>query len=121
MKYTQREFTESSESVDSQDSITYNKDDTETEEYASFVEKTIATFIAPEALSQQGRFFIIVLWSVLIICSIAGAQKLEMNFSIEYYIPIGSILLDYIELDIKHYQTGYQFNLLSFVVNEDMS
>lgn len=51
MKYTQREFTESSESVDSQDSITYNKDDTETEEYASFVEKTIATFIAPEALS----------------------------------------------------------------------
>ena len=44
-----------------------------------------------------------------------------MNFSIEYYIPIGSILLDYIDLDIKHFQTGFGFNLLSFVVNEDMS
>ena len=44
-----------------------------------------------------------------------------MNFNMEYYIPIGSFLLDYIELDIKHFQTGNGLDINSYVVDVDMS
>ena len=44
-----------------------------------------------------------------------------MNFNMEYYIPIGSFLLDYIELDIKHFQTGISLSIDSYVVDVDMA
>ena len=75
-------------------------EESDPEEYASFVEKIISTVIAPEILSYEGRIFILALWILLIMCSIAAIPKLEMNFSMEYYIPFGSLLRDYLKLDI---------------------
>ena len=76
------------------------KNDQETEKYASFVEEVIATVIAPEVLSQQGRIFVLALWLLLIVCSLAAIPDLEVNFSMEYFIPKGSQLRDYLQLDI---------------------
>ena len=57
----------------------------------------------------------------LIVCSFAAVPNLEMNFSMEYYIPIGSLLLDYLKLDIEHFQTGFNFDVDSYVVDVDLS
>ena len=56
-----------------------------------------------------------------IICSFAAVPKLEINFSMEYYIPIGSLLLDYLKLDIEYFQTGFEFDVDSYVVDVDLS
>ena len=54
-------------------------------------------------------------------CSIAAIPKLEMNFSMEYYIPFGSLLRDYLKLDIQYFQTGFSFNVDSYVVDVDLT
>ena len=44
-----------------------------------------------------------------------------MNFSMEYYIPVDSLLRDYLKLDIKYFQTGFSFNVDSYVVDVDLT
>ena len=47
------------------------------DEYASYIEEFIATRLAPETISDQGRVSIIVIWIVLSIVFLIGGSKLE--------------------------------------------
>ena len=43
------------------------------EEYASGIEKFIATVLAPELMTLQGRTAVLVIWSLTALCAIYGA------------------------------------------------
>ena len=47
------------------------------DEYASYIEEFIATRLAPETISDQGRVSIIVIWIVLSIVFLIGGSQLE--------------------------------------------
>ena len=47
------------------------------DDYASYIEEFIATRLAPETISDQGRVSIIVIWIVLSIVFLIGGSKLE--------------------------------------------
>ena len=60
------------------------------EEYASGIEKFIATILAPELMTLQGRIAVLVIWSLTALCAIYGATQLETNFAQSFFIPPGS-------------------------------
>ena len=93
----------------------------EDEEYASFLEKIIATYLAPETLTQEGRLTILTIWALLATCSILGASNIQSNFSIEFFIEPGSTLDGFIQLDIRNFQTGYGSDIYSYTVNTDLT
>ena len=91
------------------------------EEYASYIEEIIAEQIAPETMTWQGRMVVLMAWALMLVCSFAGISKLEMDFSMEYFIPRDSILLDYLKKDIEHFGTGYHIDIQTFCSDIDLS
>lgn len=81
------------------------------------MEELFATFIAPEVLSDQGRYSIITVWILFAAASIYGGSQVELNFNMEYFIPRDSILKGFVDIDVEHFQTGYNFNVY-FVVDQ---
>ena len=81
------------------------------DEYASYIEEIIAEQIAPETMTSQGRIVILLIWALALVCSVSGILKLEMDFSMEYFIPRDSILKDYLDKDIEHFGTGYHIDI----------
>ena len=41
----------------------------------------IATVLAPELLTMEGKVTILTIWSVMALCAIYGATQVEINFS----------------------------------------
>ena len=87
------------------------------EEYASSVEKFIATVYAPELTSTQGRLSVLTIWAMLLICAIYGCLQVEINFKFEYFIPEGTVTDKYFTLDRKYFQTGSSVTL--YIENDD--
>ena len=56
------------------------------DKYASSIEAFIATNLAPEALSKQGRIFIILLWVIMISFASLGASQVSSNFTLEFFL-----------------------------------
>ena len=90
------------------------------EEYASLIERVIATYVAPEAMTNQGRFTILTVWALLAAGSIYGASQIEFNFHIEMFIPRDSILLDFVKIDKEHYETGFQVRIVTYSADIDV-
>ena len=64
----------------------------------------IDNYLAPEIISNQGRIFILMIWAMLIAASLFGVTKLEQNFSMEFFLPPGDPLTDYIELNAIYFK-----------------
>ena len=62
------------------------------EEFASGIEWMIATILAPELLTMEGKVTILTIWSIMALCAIYGATQVEINFSQSYFIPPDSDL-----------------------------
>ena len=100
--------------TDSTDSRVNKKED----EYASGIEWFIATILAPELLTDQGRVTILTIWSLMAACAVFGATQVETNFSMTYFIPPDSGCAKYMDFDFTYFKTG--FNLEVQVVNPDI-
>ena len=72
------------------------------------MERFIARVFAPENMTFQGRVVVLTVWTILAICAMLGASKLETNFSVEYFIPNGSEAEKYLELDKEYFATGFE-------------
>ena len=66
--------------------------------YASTIEKLFARFIAPCMVSNIGRICVISLWCVAILVAYNGVRELKSDFSIEFFIPKGSMTQRYVNL-----------------------
>ena len=87
------------------------------DEYTSAVERFIATVFAPELTSYQGRFSILTIWFMLIICAIYGCMNVSINFKFEYFIPPGSVPDKYFTLDRKYFNSGTSATV--YIENDD--
>ena len=86
------------------------------EEYASSVEKFIATVYAPELTSNSGRYSVLTIWLMLIICAIYGCMNVTINFKFEYFIPEGTVTDAYFKLDREYFNSG---NSVTIYVEND--
>lgn len=81
------------------------KNDVE-EQYASVVEKVIATVVAPNILSNSGRTAILAAWVIMGIWSGYGIAQIKTTFSVEFFIPKDTDTWDYHMMDLKYFETG---------------
>ena len=81
------------------------------DEYASIIEALIAKYLAPEVLSNQGRALILVAWVLMIGFSLNGANKIVMDFSMDYFLIPDEPVTDFISLNNKYFQEGTYFNI----------
>ena len=73
------------------------------DEFASGIEKMIATILAPELLTMEGKVTILTIWSLMALCAIYGATQVEINFSQMFFIPPGSDLEKFQMFDIRYF------------------
>ena len=82
------------------------------EKYASAMEECIATCFAPENMTNEGRYGIIVMFVILTIVMSWGCYNVEVNFSTEFFIPAGTPTEEYVTLDLKYYETGFTIDTI---------
>ena len=86
--------------------------------YASSIEKFIATTLAPELLTIQGRLSVLTIWMMMAVCAVYGATQLETNFAQSFFIPPGSGVEKYYNFDVEYFSTGFNVDIV--VINEDI-
>lgn len=81
--------------------------------FSGYLEEVIATQFAPEITTQEGKISVLTLWALALAGALYGGINIELNFSMEYFIPNGSVLKGFVDLDIEHFQTGYSIGLFT--------
>jgi predicted RND superfamily exporter protein len=66
-------------------------------EYTSSTEKFLDKYFVKELMSKEGRITVMAIYFVLTIFSLYGASKLEVDFSIEYFVDDGSYIKNYLD------------------------
>ena len=67
--------------------------------------------MAPEVISNQGRIFILMLWTMLIAVSLLGISKVEQDFSLEFFLVEGDPLTKFIRMNSLYFQEGDDFGI----------
>ena len=65
----------------------------------------------PEVLSNQGKALILVTWVLMIGFSLNGANKIVMDFSMDYFLIPDEPVTDFIALNNKYFQEGTYFRI----------
>ena len=84
----------------------------EDSEYASAVEKFLATIYAERILLKSSRLIILVVWFAAALVSIYGILELKTEFSMELFIPAGSYTDKYLQMDLRTFETGFNVNIV---------
>ena len=96
-------------------------EDGEKEEHASCIEAFIANYLAPEVLSTPGRIFIMILWAIMIAFSVNGAIQMPLNFSMEFFLIPGEPVTNFMLLNNKYYEEGFDLYLFHKLDSIDMA
>ena len=64
---------------------------TQDEEYTSCMEKVFGSCCAPCLVSNKGRASVLIGWTLAVIAASIGIKLLESNFSVEFFVPEGSV------------------------------
>ena len=82
------------------------QDKTEEKEYSSAVERMMATVFAPSILNDKGIKTIILTWALLAVWAVYGITQMKSTFSMEFFIPKGSLTDKFFKQDLLYFQTG---------------
>ena len=82
------------------------------------MEYLIARFYAPCIISNMGRLCILALWFTLILIASNGIRLLKSDFSMEFFIPKGSMTQRYVDLYNEHFDFGFEARI--FIENEEI-
>ena len=74
---------------------------------ASATERFLHNRLAPELLSFEGRIVVLTIYFVMLIAAVYGCTKVEIDFSVEYFIGEDSYIYDYYQLNDKYFQSGF--------------
>lgn len=78
------------------------KDDGQ-KEYSSAVERMMETVFAPSILSDKGIKTIVLTWSLLGVWAVYGITQMKSTFSMEFFIPKGSLTDKFFKLDLAYF------------------
>ena len=70
---------------------------------ASATERFLHNRLAPELLSFEGRIVVLTIYFVMLIAAVYGCTKVEIDFSVEYFIGEDSYIYDYYQLNDKYF------------------
>ena len=90
------------------------------EEYAGMIEKFIATVMAPELLSYQGRITVLTVWALMLVCAIYGGTQVEINFAKEFFIPPDTEVEKFFLFDKEYFKTGFETDIQVFSEDEGL-
>lgn len=76
-------------------------------EYPSATERFLATKVAPELLSDNGRISVIVIWTIITIVAALGIPNLDIEFDISYFIDETKYIYSYFEMLDTYFETGF--------------
>ena len=98
----------------------FTSDET-SEEHASIIEALIAKYLAPELLSSQGRALILIAWLLLIGCSLNGATRMVMDFSMDFFLIPDQPITDFVILNNKYFKEGSYFKIFYKLDQDDLA
>ena len=87
-------------------------------EYASAVEKFIGMIYAEKLLTKSSRIVVLVVWAIAVLVAIYGILQIRTEFSMELFVPAGSLTDKYLQMDLRTFKTG--FNVDVIVENPDV-
>ena len=91
---------EAENDIEVPDNSKSTKSNNRKEEYSSLVEQFFANTFAPELMTWSGRLVVIIIWTILCCTSVYGAVNMEMDLHLEYFIPNGSSVDTFFQLDL---------------------
>ena len=61
------------------------------DEYSSCMERVLGGCFAPCLVSNKGRVSVLIGWTLAGVAASIGIKLLESNFSVEFFVPKGSV------------------------------